>query len=562
MEMSLFFFLLIAFTPLLGEYFACVLSGRRVPLLNFMRPFELWICRVIKADAVGDERSGEMDWKEYVFSILLFSAVGIMFVTFLQRAQQFLPLNPQGLEPVPWLVAINTAVSFVTNTNWQAYSGETTLSYLTQAIGLTVQNFVSAATGIAVMAALARGITGKQSGALGNFWRDLVRATLYILLPLSIIVAALLAGQGVVQNVSHYASVRTIEGAAQTLPMGPAASQIAIKQLGTNGGGFFGVNSAHPFENPTPFSNFIQCLSILIIPAALAYSFGVLVNKRRHGIALLAAMFTIFLACVGVSLWAELQGNPALGGLPFMEGKEIRFGVIPSALWGMCTTVASNGSVNAMHSSFSPLAGGVAIFNMMMGEVIFGGVGSGVYGIALFAVLTVFIAGLMVGRTPEYLGKKIEARDVLLAITGVLLPCAVVLIFSSISLVMPSGLASLSNKGPHGLSEILYAFTSAANNNGSAFAGLNAATAHYTILTSIAMLIGRFGVMIPVMALADNLGRKKYTPPSTGTFPTEGFLFVILLIGVIIIIGALTFLPALTLGPVMEHFLMIKGRLF
>jgi K+-transporting ATPase ATPase A chain len=429
-------------------------------------------------------------------------------------------------------------------------------------LGLTVQNFVSAGTGIAVMAALARGISRKQSSTIGNFWGDLVRATLYILLPLSILVAVLLAGQGVLQTLSHYVTAKTVEGGSQILPMGPVASQVAIKQLGTNGGGFFGVNSAHPFENPTPLSNFIQCFSILIIPSALAYAFGVLVKKRRHGIAILAAMFVIFLSCLSVSLWSELQGNPALGGLSFMEGKEVRIGVLPSVLWGMSTTVASNGSVNAMHSSFSPLAGGVAIFNMMMGEVVFGGVGSGVYGIVLFVVLTVFIAGLMVGRTPEYLGKKIETRDVLLAVIGILLPCAAVLIFSSLSLVMPSGLASLSNKGPHGLSEILYAFTSAANNNGSAFAGLNAATPHYTILTSIAMLIGRFGVIIPVMALAANLGRKKYTPPSAGTFPTEGYLFVILLIGVVVIVGALTFLPALTLGPVIEHFLMMKGRFF
>jgi K+-transporting ATPase ATPase A chain len=365
-----------------------------------------------------------------------------------------------------------------------------------------------------------------------------------------------------VQNFSHYINAKTIEGASQTLPMGPAASQVAIKQLGTNGGGFFGVNSSHPFENPTPFSNFIEYLSILLIPASLVYTFGVLVNRKRHGIALLAAMFAIFLTCTGFSIWSESQTNPALSGLPFLEGKEVRFGVLPSVLWEMSTTAASNGSVNAMHDSFSPLAGGFGLFNIMLGEVVFGGVGSGVYGFVLFVILTVFIAGLMVGRTPEYLGKKIEAKDVMLAVIGVLLPCAVVLIFSSLSLVMPSGLASLSNKGPHGLSEILYAFTSAANNNGSAFAGLDAASPHYTILTSIAMLIGRFGVIIPVMALAGNLCRKKYTPPSKGTFPTEGYLFVILLIGVVIIVGFLTFLPALTLGPVIEHFLMLNGRVF
>lgn len=562
MELSVFFFVLAALTPVLGEYCACVLSGKRIPLLGFIRPLELWMYRLVNAESTGDDRNGEMNWKEYVWCILIFSGFGIAVLLILQRVQQHLFLNPQGLGPVSWSVAANTAVSFVTNTNWQAYSGETTMSYLTQLMGLTVQNFVSAATGIAVMAALARGLVRRQTSAIGNFWGDLIRITLYILLPLSIILAVFLVSQGVVQNFSHYVAARPIGGASQTLPMGPAASQVAIKQLGTNGGGFFGVNSAHPFENPTPLSNFIECLSILALPAALAYSFGVLVKKRRHGIAILSAMFIIFFACAGAALWSEMQGNPVLGGLPFMEGKEVRFGVVPSVLWEMCTTLASNGSVNAMHSGFSPLAGGIAIFNMMMGEVVFGGVGSGVYGMVLFVVLTVFIAGLMVGRTPEYLGKKIEARDVLLSVAGVLLPCAAVLIFSSISLIAHPGLASLSNKGPHGLSEVLYAFTSAANNNGSAFAGLNAATPYYTTLTSIAMLIGRFGVIVPVMALAGNLGGKKYTPPSKGTFPTEGSMFVVLLIGIVIIVGALTFLPALTLGPVIEHFLMVGGRVF
>jgi len=561
-ETTLFFLLLIVITPLLGEYCARVLNGKRVPFFNFLRPLETWIYRISKTNGSGDEINAEMNWKEYLSCVLIFSCFGVIFVTILQCVQQSLPMNPQGFGPVQFLVALNTAISYVTNTNWQAYSGETTLSYFTQIIGLTVQNFVSAATGIAVMAALARGISRRQTAKLGNFWGDLVRITLYILLPISFFTAVLLVGQGVIQNFNHYVDVNTIEGFKQTLPMGPVASQVAIKQLGTNGGGFFGVNSAHPFENPTSVSNFIECFLILILPAALTYTFGILINKRRHGIALLAAMFIIFVSCTGVSLWSELQGNPELNGLPFMEGKEVRFGIPSSVLWETSTTAASNGSVNAMHDSYSPLAGGIAIFDMMMGEVVFGGVGSGVYGMALFAVLTVFIAGLMVGRTPEYLGKKIESRDVMLAVIGVLLPCAVVLIFSSVSLTSHTGLASLLNKGPHGLSDILYAFSSAANNNGSAFAGLNASTPYYTILTSIAMLIGRFGVIIPVLALADNLGRKKYTPPSTGTFPTDGYLFVILLIGVVVIVGALTFLPALTLGPVMEHFLMLRRSLF
>jgi K+-transporting ATPase ATPase A chain len=389
-----------------------------------------------------------------------------------------------------------------------------------------------------------------------------VRSTLYILLPISLAVALILAGQGVIQNFSHYVNARTVEGMDQVIPMGPAASQVAIKQLGTNGGGYFGANSAHPFENPTPFSNFIEYLSILIIPSALVYSFGVLVNRRLHGIVLLWAMFLMLITGIGVSFWSEMQSNPAIGGLAFMEGKEVRFGIIPSALWSVLTTAASNGSVNAMHDSLSPLAGCVAIFNMLLGEVVFGGVGSGVYGIVLFAVLTVFIAGLMVGRTPEYLGKKIETRDVLYSVIGVLLPCATILIMSSISLVARTGLSSLTNSGPHGLTEVLYAFSSAANNNGSAFGGLDASTPYYLVLTSLAMLLGRFGVIIPVLALAGSLARKKYTPPSIGTFPTEGGLFVILLISVIVIVGALTFFPALTLGPIIEHFLMLGGRVF
>jgi K+-transporting ATPase ATPase A chain len=557
LELSIFLLLLVALTPLLGELFARVLNGDKIPVLSILKLVERGIYALAGVDPDRD-----MNWREYALCVLGFGALGIAVTMAIQVGQNHLPLNVQGLGPVPWLIALNTAVSFVTNTNWQAYSGETTMSYLTQVLGLTVQNFVSAATGIAVMAALARGIAGRRAGGLGNFWADLVRSTLYILLPVSIIVALILVSQGVVQNFSPYVDAKTIDGTSQVLPMGPAASQVAIKQLGTNGGGFFGANSAHPYENPTPLSNFIEYLSILLIPSALCYSFGVLVRRRLHGIVLLSAMFLILLTSIGMSLWSELQTNPAMGGLSFMEGKEVRFGIASSAVWSVLTTVASNGSVNAMHDSLSPLAGGVATFNMMLGEVVFGGVGSGVYGIVLFAILTVFIAGLMVGRTPEYLGKKIESRDVLYAVIGVLLPCSVVLILSAVSLVVPGGLSSLSNKGPHGLTEVLYAFTSAANNNGSAFAGLNAATPYYTILTSIAMLLGRYGVIIPVLALSESLGRKKYVPQSIGTFPTESGLFVILLIAVIVIVGALTFLPALTLGPIMEHFLMVGGRVF
>jgi len=554
LELLLFFVALITLSPLLGRLIAAVLQNKTVPFLSRAEKTVYFLARV--------DPAREMDWKEYTFCLLGFNALGIFFVLFLQIFQRHLPWNPQGLPDVQFLLALNTAVSFATNTNWQAYSGETTLSYFSQMLGLTVQNFLSAATGIAVMAALARGILARKSESLGNFWVDITRATIYILLPLSFILAIALVSQGVVQNFSDYQTVKTLEGASQVLPMGPAASQIAIKQLGTNGGGFFGVNSAHPFENPTPLSNFLEVLSILLIPSACAYAFGILVKSRRHGIAILCAMFAIFIICLAAALWAESQPNPALGGLPFMEGKETRFGIGPSVLWAMATTSASNGSVNAMHSSLSPLAGGIAIFNIMLGEIIFGGVGSGLYGMVLFVVLTVFIAGLMVGRTPEYLGKKIESRDITYAVIGVLLPGAFILIFSAVSLVLPQGLASLANKGPHGLSEILYAFSSAAQNNGSAFAGLNANTAWYNLLTALAMLIGRFGVIIPVMALAGNLAGKKFTPPSSGTFPTEGVLFVLLLIGVIIIVGALTHFPALSLGPIMEHFLMTGGSLF
>jgi len=553
-ELFLFFFLLAGLTPILGHLIAAVLKGEKIPFVTRFGRVIYSLCKV--------DPGREMAWKEYTFCLLLFNGLGILAVLALQISQHHLPLNPQSLPNVSLLLALNTAVSFATNTNWQAYSGESTLSYLVQMLGLTVQNFLSAATGVAVMAALARGISRRRTDSLGNFWVDVVRITLYIFLPLSFILAVALVSQGVVQNMSHYLTAKTLEGFNQLLPMGPAASQVAIKQLGTNGGGFFGVNSAHPFENPTPMSNFLEALSILVIPSACAYAFGLMVQSRGHGISLVSAMFAVFILLLGLALASELSADSALSGIPFLEGKETRLGIVPSVLWACATTSASNGSVNAMHSSLSPLAGGVAMFNMMLGEVIFGGVGSGVYGMVLFVVLTVFIAGLMVGRTPEYLGKKIETRDIKFAVIGVLLPSLIILVFSALSCVLTPGLESLSNKGPHGLSEILYAFTSAGQNNGSAFAGLNANTAYYNILTAIAMLIGRFGVIIPVMALAGNLALKKYTPPSTGTFPTEGFLFVILLIGVVIIVSALTFLPALSLGPIMEHFLMLQARLF
>jgi len=557
LEPIIYVLLLIGLTPLAGFYIFRVLDGGRFRGDVLLRPLETAIYRLS-----GIDPARPMAWREYLLCLLLFNGLGVAAVFGLQLAQGALPLNPQGFAAVSPLLAFNTAVSFATNTNWQAYSGEVTLSYFTQMLGLTVQNFLSAATGLAVMAALARGLTRREDSGLGNFWSDVVRATVYLLLPLSLLLAVVLMSQGVIQNFGAYVHATTLAGQDQLLPMGPAASQIAIKQLGTNGGGFFGANSAHPFENPTPLSNFLEMFAILILPAGCAFAFGLMVKSRRHGAALLAAMFILFLASLTVGLWAESRPDPSLFNRPLLEGKETRFGTGPSVIWAMATTVASNGSVNAMHDSMAPLTGGLALFNIMLGEVVFGGVGSGLYGMVLFVALTVFIAGLMVGRTPEYLGKKIEARDITCAAVGVLAPGAALLLLSSLACVLPAGLSSLANRGPHGLTEVLYAFASAANNNGSAFAGLNANTPFYNLLTALAMLVGRFGVIVPVLMLAGNLARKRYTPPSAGTFPTEGLMFVVLLTGVILIVGALTFFPALSLGPIMEQFLMAGGRTF
>lgn len=553
-EITLFLVVLAGISPLLGIYIARVLSDD--PSSSHLRRMDAWAFKFI-----GSQARGENSWSHYLRALLVFNLMGFAALVLVQRLQGHLPLNPQGLGPVPFWLAVNTAVSFVTNTNWQAYSGEATLSYFTQVIGLTVQNFVSAATGIAVMVALARGLRGRQTGSVGNFWRDLTRATLYVLLPLSLIWAILLVSEGVVQNFAGYVTVHPLSGGEQIVPMGPAASQVAIKQLGTNGGGFFGVNSAHPFENPTPLSNFLQVLGILLIPAALPFAFGKLVGNIRHGAALFFSMLVLFLLTFIPLLWSELQINTVLGA-GFLEGKEIRFGVSGSALWAGATTVASNGSVNSMLDSFSPLAGGLALLNILMGEVVFGGVGSGVYGIVLFAILTVFIAGLMVGRTPEYLGKKIEAREVLPAVLGIIVPSAVILLFSALALSTEAGLSSVLNKGPHGLTEVLYAFASGAGNNGSAFGGLNANTGFYNFFIALAMVIGRYGVIIPVLYIAGCLAQKKTVPASSGTFSTEGTLFSFLLCAIILIVGALTFFPVLSLGPIMEHLLMLQGRAF
>lgn len=557
-QAALYFALLTALTVPLGHFMARVFSGERQLLSAPLGWLERLLLRLggVRADA-------EMTWKQYAGALLVFNALGFLAVFVLMLAQGSLPLNPAGQAGTSWHLAFNTAVSFMTNTNWQAYSGESTLSYATQMLGLGVQNFLSAATGIAVLLALVRGLTRREAGTLGNFWVDLVRSTVYVLLPLSLLLAVGLIWQGVPQTFAPYAKATTLAGAEQIIPLGPAASQIAIKQLGTNGGGFFGVNSAHPFENPTPLSNFLQVLSILLLPAALTATFGRLVGSARQGWVIFGVMLALLVAAFAGSWAAELQRNPALPALTEnLEGKEVRFGVMNSVLWSTATTAASNGSVNAMHDSLSPLAGGVALLNLLLGEVVFGGVGAGLYGMLLFVLLAVFLAGLMVGRTPEYLGKKIEARDIVWTAVGLLAPGAVLLLGAALSCLTEAGLAGLGNNGAHGLSEILYAWASAANNNGSAFGGLSVNTPFYNVGLGVAMLIGRFAVILPVLAIAGSLVAKKYTPASTGTFPTDGWTFGGLLLGVVLIVGALNYFPVLCLGPLAEHFLMLAGRTF
>lgn len=553
----LFLFLLIALTPVLGSFMAKVLDGKRNLLSPVFGRTEAFIYKI-----TGVDTSYSMNWKRYTASLLAFNLAGGLFLFLVLITQKWLPLNPQQVENMNWHTALNTAVSFVTNTNWQSYAGETGLSYFSQMTGLTVLNFLSAATGIAVLVALIRGITGKTTWKLGNFWVDITRSTLYILLPLSLLLAVLLTGQGVIQNVDKYTETTTLQGETQVIPQGPAASQIAIKQLGTNGGGFFNTNSAHPFENPTPFSNFLQLLAILLIPAALTFTYGKLVNSQKQGWAIFAAMFILFVAGLSISLYSELHPSGVWHGQTCMEGKETRFGVVNSTVWSVVTTAASNGSVNTMHDSLTPLSGMVAMTNILLGEVIYGGAGAGLYGMVVFIILTVFIAGLLVGRTPEYLGKKIEAFEVKMAFIAVVSPPAVILLFSAIACTLPSGLAGLTNAGPHGLSEILYTFVSAAGNNGSAFAGLNASTVFYNLTTASGMLTGRFGIIIPVLALAGSLAAKNIVPVSQGTFQTNSGVFVGLLLSVILIVGGLTFFPVLSLGPIAEYIVMKNSELF
>ena len=549
-----------------GIFLYRVMEGERHVLSGPLGWLERLILRLSGVE--GEEQS----WSRYALSLLLFSAATMIVTYAIQRLQAVLPLNPQHLGPVGANSAFNTAASFTTNTNWQGYAGESTMSYLSQMAGLAWHNFISAAAGIAIAFALARGLTrrgeGKGPGTIGNFWIDLTRATVHVLLPLSILFALIFVAAGMLQNLSPYVTATTLEGKVQTIAMGPVASQEAIKQLGTNGGGFFNANAAHPFENPTPLTNFLSMWLIFVIPAGLTYAFGRMAKEQKQGWALFGAMTFLFAAGVTTAYWAEARGNPIVDrlavtqGVGNLEGKEVRFGVASSALYATVTTDASCGAVNSMHDSFTPLGGLVPLFNIQMGEVVFGGVGAGLYGILVMAILSVFIAGLMVGRTPEYLGKKVETREVQLAMLYVLIFPLVILASAAWSAVAPYGISSLANQGPHGLSEILYAFTSAAGNNGSAFAGLNANTPWYNVMLGIAMLAGRFLMIVPALAIAGSLAGKKTVPPSPGTLPTTGPLFAGLVVGVILIVGALTFFPALSLGPIVEHVLANAGKVF
>ena len=572
LQLLLYVVVLLLLVRPLGTYMAAVYEGRALRAQRVGG----WLERLLYRGAGVDPSRG-MTWIDYALAMLWFNLAGALVVYALQRLQVWLPLNPQQMAAVSPDSSFNTAASFASNTNWQGYGGETTMSYLTQMLGLGVQNFVSAASGMAVLVALIRGFTRREANDVGNFWFDLVRSTVYVLLPLSVALAVVLTSQGVVQTLDHYATVTLVQPASsspagQTLALGPAASQIAIKQLGTNGGGFFNANSAHPFENPNPLTNFLELIAILLIPAALCYTFGKMVGDTRQGWALLAAMTLMFVVMLGLTYALEAPGNPVLakagadqvasatniGGS--MEGKEVRFGVANSVLWAVATTAASNGSVNAMHDSLMPLAGMIPMWLMQLGEVVFGGVGSGLYGMIVFAIVAVFIAGLMVGRTPEYLGKKIGAFEIKMASIAILVPPFLVLCGTALAVLVDGGRSGVANPGGHGFAEILYAFSSAGNNNGSAFAGLSANTPFYNTALGICMLFARYWLAIPVLALAGALAAARHAEPSAGTLPTHTPLFIVVLIGTVITVGALTFVPALALGPVVEHLLLFSGR--
>lgn len=570
LQVALYIGIVIGLIKPLGLYMARVFNGERTVLDPLLCPLERLVYRL-----GGINPRQEQHWTAYTAAMLFFNLAGMVVLYALQRLQHLLPLNPQALGPIEAHSAFNTAVSFTSNTNWQSYAGEGTMSYLSQTAGLTVQNFASAATGIALAVALIRAFARHSMQTLGNFWVDVVRTTLWILLPLSLVLALILVWQGVPQNLQPYVTATTVEGNLQTIAQGPVASQLAIKQLGTNGGGFFSANSAHPYENPTPLTNLVEMVAILLIGAALTYTFGHMVGDTRQGWAIFAAMAIVWLLGLAVAYWAESAGNPAFARLGVdiaagdqqaggnMEGKEVRFGIVNSVMWATATTAASNGSVNSMHDSYTPLGGLVALFNIQLGEVIVGGVGSGLYGMLLFAILAVFVAGLMVGRTPEYLGKKIEAKEVKMTVLALILILPLgILGFTALAVVHPEGLKGPLNAGPHGFSEILYVYTSCTGNNGSAFAGISANTFFYNLTSGLAMLIGRYAFIVPMMAVAGSLVGKKAVPPSPGTFPTTGGTFVVLLVSVILIMGGLIFFPALSLGPIVEHLLMMAGKLF
>lgn len=548
-----FFLIVLLPAPWLGRFYYKVMEGQRTWLSPVLGPVEQGCYRL-----AGVRADQEQNWKQYTLALLAFNLVGFLLLFAVLLLQGYLPLNPQHLPGQEWSLAFNTAVSFVTNTNWQGYSGEASVSYLSQMLGLTVQNFVSAATGLAVLVALCRGIARRSTATLGNFWVDMTRATLYGLLPLCLVLALLLVWQGVPQTFADYAHALTLQGSEQTIPLGPAASQIAIKQLGTNGGGFFGVNSAHPFENPSAWSNLFEVASIILIPVALVFTFGHYVKDLRQSRAILACMLSLFLIGGATALWSEHQPNPALESPQVqqsapMEGKESRFGTTGSVLWTVTTTAASNGSVNAMHDSLNSLTGMVAMVNMMVGEVIFGGVGAGLYGMLLFVLIAVFLAGLMIGRTPEYLGKKLQAREVQLLVATLLVMPVGVLVLGAIAASLPGPAAAVSNPGAHGFSQLLYAYTSGTANNGSAFAGFGANTVYHNLMIGLAMLIGRFGYILPILALAGSLAAKKSAPQGLNSFPTHGPLFTGLLLVTILLVGGLTFLPTLALGPIAEY---------
>jgi K+-transporting ATPase ATPase A chain len=560
-QILLFCAIIVALAPLLGGYMTRVFNGERTFLSPILRPLETVFYR-----AAGVDTAREQYWLTYTISMLLFHAAGFLMLYGLMRLQAALPFNPAGQSAVAPDLSFNTAISFITNTNWQNYGGESTMSYLVQMLGLTHQNFLSAATGIVLAVALIRGFARTSARTVGNFWVDITRCTLYVLLPICVALTLFLVGQGIPQTLSAYVDATTLEGVRQTIAVGPVASQVAIKMIGTNGGGFFNANAAHPFENPTALSNYVQMISIFVLGATMTNMFGRMVGNQRQGWAILAAMGVLFIAGVAVCYWAEANGTTLLNGLGLtggnMEGKEVRFGIVASALFAVVTTAASCGAVNAMHDSFTALGGMIPLINMELGEIVVGGVGAGLYGMLLFAVVTIFIAGLMVGRTPEYVGKKIEAREVKMAMLAILVLPLMMLGWTALAVVYPPAVASMSNAGPHGFSEVLYAFTSQAANNGSAFAGLTGNTFFYNLAGAAAMFVGRFWMIVPAMAVAGSLASKKTVAASSGTFPTTGGLFVGLLVGVILIVGGLTFFPALALGPIVEHLAMQSASLF